>query len=375
MTTPPRIGILGIGQRGLQHLDALWRLQEVGRVRIVALGDAHAPNLEEEKIRRFVPDYRQEKIRRYTTCDALLADEELDALYVCIPPNLHNGEVIAAAERGLSLFVEKPMSLDLAEAQAMNAAIARSGVIAAVGFQQRYDAWYTAMRDYVRGKRLVMATVVHTGSVENHAVKHTPTETLGGPAGRIWTANRAWSGGSVVEAGIHQTDLLRYWCGEIETVQARYVQRGPDLAATEGDNPLAYSVTYTFANGAVGHLIMSRLARVFYQDNYMHVLWDHGHLGLEPAGPVAYFYDGAYPPAESPSPDVLRHPLHTEERGDSTLAVNHAFVQAVAQADPALIRSPFPDATRSLAAVLGANESAARNGERIAIAELLRGST
>ncbi len=374
MDTPPRIGLIGIGQRGLQHLEALWRLQEMGLARIAALADAHEPNLDEAKIRRFVPGYRQDEIRRYAAFDALMAHEELDALYVCIPPNLHDGEVIAAAERGLNLFVEKPMSLDLAEAQAMNAAIARSGVIAAVGFQQRYDAWNAAMRGYLRGKRVVMATIVRTSSIESHAVKHTPTEALGGPAGRIWTANRAWSGGSVVEAGIHQTDLLRYWCGEIETVQARYVQRGSELAATEGDNPLAYSVTYTFANGAVGHLIMSRLARVFHQDDYMHVLWDHGHLGLEPSGPVAYFHEGAYPPAARPAADALRHPLPVGARGDSTLEISRAFLQAVARADPALVRSPFADAMGSLAAVLGANLSAARGGETVSTAELLRDS-
>ena len=371
MNAPPRIGILGIGQRGLQHLAALWRLQEMGLVRIAALGDAHEPNLEEAKIRRFVPGYRQESIRRYAAFDALLASAELDALYVCIPPNLHNGEVIAAAARGLHLFVEKPMSLDLAEAQAMNAAIDRSGVISAVGFQERYDAWHTAMRDYLRGKRLVMATMVRAGNVESHAVKHTPTEALGGPASRIWTAYQAWSGNTVVEAGIHQTDLLRYWCGEIDAVQARYVPRPPDLVETEGDNPLAYSVAYTFANGAVGHLIMSRLARVFHQETYLHVLWDHGHLGLEASGPVAYFHDGAYPPATPPAPDALRHPLPVGARGDPTLEASRAFAQAVSQADPSLIRSPFADALRSLAAVLGANVSAARNGERVSIPELL----
>ena len=371
MNSSPRIGMLGIGQRGLQHLAALWRLQEAGLVRIEVLGDMHEPNLTEAKIRRHVPNYRQENIRLYTDSDALMAEDELDALYVCIPPNRHDGEVIRAAERGLHLFVEKPMSLDLGEALAMEAAIARSGVLAAVGFQQRYDAWHTAMRAYLQDRRIVMATMVHTSNVENHSVKHTPTEALGGPASRIWTAYQEWSGSSVVEAGIHQTDLLRYWCGEIAAVQARYVPRDPHHIESEGDNPTAYSVTYTFANGAVGHLIMSRLARVLYQESYMHILWDHGHLSLEPEGPVAYFYDGAYPPTTRPAPDALRHPLQVDDRRDSTLEINRAFVIAVARQDPTHIRSPFHDATHSLAAVLGANMSAQRNGALVSTVELM----
>ena len=371
MNTTPRIGMLGIGQRGLQHLGALWRLQEAGLLRIVVLGDMYGPNLEEEKIRRFVPDYRQDKIQCHTDPHALLAEEGLDALYICIPPNRHDGEVIRAAERGIHLFVEKPMSLDLGEALAMDAAIKRSGVIAAVGFQQRHDAWHTAMREYLQDKRIVMATMVHTSNVENHSVKHTPTEALGGPESRIWTAYQDWSGNTVVEAGIHQTDLMRYWCGEIATVQARYVPRDPGLIESEGDNPMAYSVTDTFANGAVGHLIMSRFARVLYQEHYMHVLWDHGHLRLEPEGPAAYFYDGPYPPSSRLASEVLRHPLKVGNRGDATLEICRAFVTAIAQRDPRHIRSSFPDALRSLAAVLGANVSAQRNGALVSTDELL----
>ena len=96
MVTPPRIGILGVGQRGLQHLAALWRLQEMGLVRVAALGDMYPPNLEESKVRRHVPSYRQGQIRCYTAFESLVEDEELDALYVCIPPNRHNGEVVRA---------------------------------------------------------------------------------------------------------------------------------------------------------------------------------------------------------------------------------------------------------------------------------------
>ena len=374
MVTTPRIGILGVGQRGLQHLAALWRLQEMGLARVTALGDMYPPNLEEAKVRRHVPSYRQGQIRCYTAFESLVEDEELDALYVCIPPNRHNGEVVRAADRRLDLFVEKPMSLHLDEALAMHAAIERNGVIAAVGFQQRYDGWHAAMREFLSEKRLVMATMVRTGTVESHSAKHTPTEDLGGPSSRVWTAYQEWSGSSAVEAGIHQTDLMRYWCGEIDSVQARYVARDAHLMETEGDNPMAYSVAYAFANGAVGHLIMSRLARVFHQENYLHVLWDHGHLRIEPDGPVAYFYEGEYPPPATPPTQQLRRSLFTADRGDSTLEINRAFVEAVSRRDPSRIRSPFHDAMRSLAAVLGANASSERNGERVYLADLLEHS-
>ena len=73
-------------------------------------------------------------------------------LYVCIPPNVHNGEVIRAAQAGIHLFVEKPMSLYLDEALAMRKAIADAGVFSAVGFQQRFDTRHEAVKYFLDGQ-------------------------------------------------------------------------------------------------------------------------------------------------------------------------------------------------------------------------------
>jgi predicted dehydrogenase len=367
--TPPRVGMLGVGQRGLLHLESLWKLQQAGLAQIVALADAYAENLSEARIQRTIPDYRQGNIRTFTHFAPLL-DAGLDALYICIPPNLHRGEVVQAAQQGIHLLVEKPMSLYLDQALEMAEAIRTSGVIASVGFQQRFDAWYHAMHEFLRSKRTVQATWVVCWNIEDHQVKATPAEQMGGPATRVWTAFRAWSGTSIVEAGIHQTDLMRYWCGDIAWVQANYVHRGPSAPPEEGDNPYAYSVVYGFKNGAVGNLIFSRLARVYYREEYLHVLWDHGHLRIEEDGPTSYYYDGPYPPASRPNAAARRHPLAVPpQRGDSTLAISRTFLTAVATNNRSLIRSPFADAMNSLTAVLAANASDALDGTKIHLSE------
>ena len=72
-----------------------------------------------------------------------------------------------------------------------------------------------------------MTTMMVNGALEGHSVKHTKTETLGGPTNRVWTANYEWSGATVVEGGIHQTDLMRYWFGDISWVEASYIHRDP----------------------------------------------------------------------------------------------------------------------------------------------------
>ena len=132
MPKPIRVGLLGIGQRGLQHLNMLWNLQEEGLVNVVALGDAFEENLGEEKIGRYVKGFRIGEIGTYGTFDEMLAGREMDALYVSIPPGVHDREVVRAAGADIHLFVEKPMSLYMDEATEMEQAIDGSGVLCAV---------------------------------------------------------------------------------------------------------------------------------------------------------------------------------------------------------------------------------------------------
>src|SRR5690606_23560169 len=134
MSAPVRVAVLGLGQRGLQHVASLWRLQREGIAQVVALCDAFPDNLAEAKLQQFIPGFASDNICLTTDFDTLL-DTAPDALYICIPPNLHAGQVVTAAQAGVHLFVEKPMSLFLGEAIEMDQAIRQAGILATVGFQ------------------------------------------------------------------------------------------------------------------------------------------------------------------------------------------------------------------------------------------------
>lgn len=372
MGHPVRVAVMGLGQRGLQHLKSLWTLREQGVVQVVGLADAFAENLEPNKIARYVPEYSPDGLVTDESVGAVIRDVQPDALFVAIPPGVHDGEVIAAAKAGVHLMVEKPMSLYLDEALDMARAIEESGVVATAGFQQRYAARNEAVRTFLADRRVVMATVVQNGALESHSTKHTPTDRLEGPKNRVWTASMEWSGATVVEAGIHQVDLLRYWCGDIAWVEANYIHRDPDDIEDGGDNPYAYRVAYGFESGAVGSLIMSRLRKSYYNDGYQGIMWTHGHLKFEGPDAVAYYYDGPYPPADPPSRDDLRHVLPTTPAEDPTTALARAFVTAAAAGTHEGLRSTFADSMNSLAAVLGANVSDRLGGERVYLSDLLR---
>jgi len=346
-------------------------MQSEGLVRIAALSDVSPRNVEEDKLRGFIPDFQLGETRTFTEFDELFSSVEVDALYFAIPPGFHSGEVVEAAGAGVHIFAEKPMSLFMDEAVEMDEAIRRAGVVSTVGFHRRYDVLCETAHRYLADKRVVAMTSVSEGALESHSVKHSETAGLGGPADKVWAKNRLWSGSSVVEAGIHQTDLMRYWCGDVSWVQAAYVPRDAADIEDAGDNPYAYSVAYGFRSGAVGNLLMSRLRRVYRSDGYQNILWDHGHLKFEGSQVVAYYYDGPYPPRERPGRDEIRHALPTPERRDPTEAISRAFIRAVGEGDEEPLRSTFSSSMNSLAAVLAANVSHERNGERIDLGTFL----
>jgi predicted dehydrogenase len=358
------VAVVGLGQRGLQHLKALWTLQERGDVNVVALCDASSANLAAEKIGRFVSGYDDSSLHASTDFADVIAQKP-DAVYFAIPPGLHDGQVLQAIRAGIHIFAEKPMSLFLDEAKEQATAVEAAGVISTCGFQRRYESQSVTVHDFLADKRTVITTCVVDGYLEAHSVKHTDTTSMGGPTDKVWAKNFEWSGATIVEAGIHQTDLMRFWMGDISWVQAAYVPRDADDIEDGGDNPYAYTVTYGFENGAVGNLLMSRLRKVYHSDGYQIIMWDHGHLKLEGDGVVAYYYDGPYPPEARPLDGEVRHPVPTPPKVDTNLAISSAFVDAIRSGDSSKMLSTYSSSMNSLAAVLAANVSHFRGGERI----------
>jgi predicted dehydrogenase len=370
MADPLPIGVVGLGQRGLQHLKALWTLQEQGKTRIVVICDAFESNLDEEKIRKFVPGMTFDGVLKTTDFDKAL-DAGPKAMYFAIPPGLHDGQLIKATRAGLHIFAEKPQSLFLDEAIEMGEEIEKAGVISTVGFQRRYESQSVTTHAFMADKRPVMATMVNEGFLEAHSVKHTDTGAMGGPKDNVWAKSFEWSGSTVVEAGIHQTDLMRFWMGDIAWTQSAYVPRDAEDIEDGGDNPYSYTVTYGFKNGAVGNLIMSRLRKVYRNDGYQNLIWDHGHLKLEGSGVTAYYYDGAYPPDGRPGQDQIKHSVPTPDAVNTTLAIATAFVKAIEVGNHDPLLSTYASSMNSLAAVLAANFSHELEGERIDLDELL----
>jgi predicted dehydrogenase len=163
----------------------------------------------------------------------MLGVRALDAVIIATPPHWHALQCIAALERNLDVYCEKPLSYDIREGQAMIAAARRWGRVVQVGFQRRQAAAIRQAREYIRagnaGKIVNVAAQIHyrAGVVDN--TPQTPPATLDwdlwcGPAPKLpyspqvghvhWRLEHAFGHGHLVDWGIHLIDATRWVLGE-----------------------------------------------------------------------------------------------------------------------------------------------------------------
>lgn len=222
-----RVACVGTGFIAGRHLSALSTMPEV---EVVAVADA-VPGRADEVAAGL-------GARAYDDGLALLATEDLDAVWLCVPPSAHGPLERAAVERGVPVFVEKPVAVDLSTASDIARAVRDSSVVAAVGYHWRH-------LDVVRQAAAALdGAPVHLASGD--WLDRTPAAP--------WWSRRAESGGQLVEQTTHLFDLARLLVGEVTSVSGAEVDR-----AAEADVPLASAVLLRFASGAVGTMTSTRV--------------------------------------------------------------------------------------------------------------------
>jgi predicted dehydrogenase len=106
---PIRIGLIGAGQRGQQHLDDY---QQIPGAEIVAVAD-----IDESLAQRVAARYQVLNV--YTDYRDLLQRDDLDAVDICLHNNLHRPVAVAAMQTGKHVYCEKPMAGSYADARIM----------------------------------------------------------------------------------------------------------------------------------------------------------------------------------------------------------------------------------------------------------------
>lgn len=124
-----KVGLIGTGRMGRAHLPAYQQFPD--KVKLTAVCD-----IREDAVRQYAKDAGVEAV--YTDVGEMLKDADIDAVDICTIHDQHLPQVIAAAEAGKHVLVEKAMGRNLAECREMIAATDKAGVTFMVAQNLRY---------------------------------------------------------------------------------------------------------------------------------------------------------------------------------------------------------------------------------------------
>lgn len=136
------IGLIGLGGRGGDHLDALIRLATANNVRIPAICDVwrKASSRAADRLQTALG----EKPREFTRFSELLDQKDVDAVVIATPDFSHGTILTAALRAGKDVYVEKPMTIDLATARDALRLAREADRVVQVGTQRRSDGHFRA---------------------------------------------------------------------------------------------------------------------------------------------------------------------------------------------------------------------------------------
>ena len=230
-----RVGLIGVGRLGRVYARDL--ASRIPETRLAAVADIDAGLAQNIAAEWDVPNW-------YGTPDALIADPDVDAVVVVTSTHAHHDLVIQAVRSGKPTFCEKPLALSLHECREMQEAIERNGTFFQMGFMRRFDPGYAAARRHVEEGRIGRPVVFKSTSRDPFL----PSLDYVKPSS---------SGGILVDMGIHDFDLARWFMGDVESVSAiGGVLAYPELTGVgDLDNVIASLV---FADGRLGVIDLTR---------------------------------------------------------------------------------------------------------------------
>lgn len=194
-----RVAVVGMGNMGRGHSGNLMQMEDVELVALCDEFPAAAEAFKEEKGLACAV---------YSDFYKMIEELPLDAVYICLPPFCHNGQVEAAAKKGIAIFIEKPIALDVIRGEAMAKAVAENGVHSQVGYQMRFGGAVRRFLELVESGEAGKKTLFTAGYECN---------SLHGP----WWRDKEKCGGQVFEQVIHLYDMAQFLMGKAVDVSGR----------------------------------------------------------------------------------------------------------------------------------------------------------
>jgi predicted dehydrogenase len=300
MPDPPlRFGILGAARIAPTALVAPARRVPEATVLAVAARDP-------ERAQRFATRHGIPRV--HPSYEALVADPEIEAVYVPLPNSLHAAWTIRTLEAGKHVLCEKPFAATVAEAETMAAAAERSGRVLMEAFHYRYHPLFARLRAVLDAGEI--GTVRH---LEAHLCFPLPL-----PNDIRYRADLA--GGALMDAGCYAVHLVRHLAGaEPEVV-------GANPRWTRGGVDRFMEAHLRFADGRTARITCSLLSLALLRAS-ARVEGSTGRLGvLNPFAPQYFHLMRIVTPAATRIERVHDAPTYDHQL--------RAFVAAVRRGEP-----------------------------------------
>jgi len=258
-----RLGFIGMGNRGDQVLDGFLEHKDA---EVVAICDLYQPYL----------DFASKKIgtspKQCKDYRALLAMKDIDAVVICTPDHWHALQTMQACEAEKDVYIEKPLSLCVAEGRKMVEAARKYKRVTQVGLYRRSHPLMKEAVDLARGGEIGKITAVRSFHIHNEwpkGIGNPPDENP--PAGLDWDSwlgpapkapfnrNRAfyrfrwfwdYSGGQVTNFGTHYVDVIQWVLGHDAPLAVTAM--GGKLAVEDNrEVPDTLEVLWTYPGGTL----------------------------------------------------------------------------------------------------------------------------
>ncbi len=275
------LGFIGVGCMGQGHLAHLLTYDDV---QVVAVCDVDAWRRENARQNVETAYAQRSAAGQYSGCAAyidfreLLARDDIDAVVIALGDRWHAVATVMAAEAGKDIYVEKPVSLRIAETRAMVEAVRRHGRICQVGLQQRSAPEFRLATRLVREGalgRLHHIYTIHNNVSSDVDLPAEPTPEslewdlwigpspwrpfnqrlhyLGQPLNVVpWEFVRDFGGGGLTSGAVHALDIV-HWALDRDDSGPREI-----LGPESGQVPY---VTYHYDNGVEVQITDGRLVR------------------------------------------------------------------------------------------------------------------
>ena len=187
-----KVGFLGTGYMSSVHAGNLCKMDDVEICAVCDVDGARAA--------KFKDDMGLEGAKVYDSFEKMIDGSGINALYICIPPFGHSGQFEAAAQKGINIFIEKPIALDTARAAKMVEAAKNSGVITHVGYHMRFGGAVEKLKAMIADSSAGVPTL-YEAKYECNSL-HAP-----------WWRDVKKSGGQLFEQIIHLYDMAMHLLG------------------------------------------------------------------------------------------------------------------------------------------------------------------